>query len=135
MGAGSARPVVSTTMRLNGETSPLARLRNSSLMVRHQVAAHRAAQAARVQRHHAFVVGLLDQQMVEADLAELVDDDGGVGQFRPAQQLVAAGWSCRCRGSPSARSRECAASAAFCGSLIETSCVRGSRPPEALDLP
>ena len=54
----------------------------------HEVAAHRAAQAARVQRHHAFVVGLLDQQMVEANLAELVDDDGGVGQFGPAQQLV-----------------------------------------------
>ena len=54
----------------------------------HQVAAHRAAQAARVQRHHALVVGLLDQQMVEPDLAELVDDHRGVGELRPAQQLV-----------------------------------------------
>src|SRR5260370_35300645 len=34
VGVGSARPVVSTSMRLKLGTSPLARLRNSSLMVR-----------------------------------------------------------------------------------------------------
>src|SRR5579862_315085 len=34
MGAGSARPVVSTTMRLKLLTSPLERFRNSSLIVR-----------------------------------------------------------------------------------------------------
>ena len=48
-----------------------------------QIAAQRAAQAAALQQHH-VVVDRLDQQMVEADLAELVDDDGGVGERRVA---------------------------------------------------
>ena len=40
------------------------------------VAAHGAAQAAAVQQHD-ILARPLDQQMVEADLAELVDDDRG----------------------------------------------------------
>ena len=43
-----------------------------------QIAAHGAAQAARLQQHH-VVADIFDQQMVERDVAELVDDDGGVG--------------------------------------------------------
>ena len=52
-----------------------------------QVAAHGAAQAAGAQQDH-VLVDPLDQQMVEADLAELVDDDHGVGQGRIAQHPV-----------------------------------------------
>ena len=56
-----------------------------------EIAAHGAAEATRIQGDHAFVVGFLDQQMVETDLAELVNDHRGVGQLRPAQQLVEEG--------------------------------------------
>ena len=45
----------------------------------HEVAADRAAQAAGLQRHEAFVARL-DQVVVEADLAELVDDHRGAGE-------------------------------------------------------
>ena len=48
-----------------------------------EVAAQGAAQAAALQQHDA-VVDRLDQQMVEADLAELVDDHGGLGERRVA---------------------------------------------------
>ncbi|MCY1241412.1 hypothetical protein D9M72_543090 [compost metagenome] len=44
-----------------------------------KLAAHRAAETARLQEHHG-VVDALDQVMVEADLAELVDEDSGVGK-------------------------------------------------------
>ena len=65
---------------------PLSRPRSSFSSVVDQVAAHGAAQAAGREQHHA-VLDVLDQQMVEADLAELVDDDGGLGQRR----ILAAG--------------------------------------------
>ena len=52
-----------------------------------EVAAQRAAQAARRQQHD-VVVDLLDQEMIEADLAELVDDHRGVGERGIAQQAV-----------------------------------------------
>ena len=45
------------------------------LQRQHQVAAHRAAQAARLQLDEALLAGL-DQIVVEPDLAELVDDHG-----------------------------------------------------------
>ncbi len=53
----------------------------------HEIAAQVAAQAAARQHHH-VAVDLLDQQMVERDVAEFVDDDGGVAQIRVAQQPV-----------------------------------------------
>ena len=40
-----------------------------------------------LQQHH-VVVDIFDQQMVERDLAELVDDDGGLGERRIFQQAV-----------------------------------------------
>ena len=41
----------------------------------------------RLQQHH-VVADIFDQQMVERDLAELVDDDGGLGERRILQQCV-----------------------------------------------
>ena len=53
----------------------------------HELAADRAAQAAARQQDH--VVGdLLDQQMVEPDVAELVDQNGGAGERGVGQQPV-----------------------------------------------
>ena len=52
-----------------------------------QFAAHRAAQAAVGQLDDA-VGRLLDQQMVDRHVAELVDDDGGVGERRILEQPV-----------------------------------------------
>ena len=52
-----------------------------------EVAAERAAQASGGQQHDIFV-DLLDQQVIEADLAELVDDDRGVGERGIAQQAI-----------------------------------------------
>ena len=52
-----------------------------------QVAAHGTAQAAALQQNHVVVDGL-HQEMVEADLAELVDDHRGVGERRVAHQRV-----------------------------------------------
>ena len=46
-----------------------------------EIAAHRAAQAAVGELDDA-VGRLLDQQMVDRDVAELVDDDGRVGERR-----------------------------------------------------
>ena len=53
---------------------------------RHQVAADGAADAAAGQVDDAFVGGF-DQQVVEPDLAELVDDDGGILERRIAQDF------------------------------------------------
>ena len=52
-----------------------------------EIAAQGAAQAAALQQHHVVVDGL-HQQMVEADLAELVDDDGGAGERGIADEPV-----------------------------------------------
>ena len=50
-----------------------------------QVAADGAAQTAAVHQQHAFL-GMLDQVVVEADLAEFVDEHGGVAQGGRFQQ-------------------------------------------------
>jgi hypothetical protein len=55
-----------------------------------EIAAHRATQAAGRQQDHAVIDGL-DEKMIEADLAELVDDDDGVGKGRIAQKTVQEG--------------------------------------------
>ena len=52
-----------------------------------QIAAQRAADAA-ARQHRDFAVDLLDQQMIEAHLAELVDDDGAVRHARMTQEFV-----------------------------------------------
>src|SRR5262249_10504806 len=52
-----------------------------------QIAAHLAAQAAGRERDDA-VVALLDQLVIEADLAKLVDDDGRSREVRLAQQMT-----------------------------------------------
>ena len=52
-----------------------------------EIAAHRAAEAAAGQQHH-VAADVLDQQMIETDLAELVDQHGGVGERRVLQQPV-----------------------------------------------
>jgi hypothetical protein len=52
-----------------------------------QIAPDRAAQAAR--RHlDDVLVRALDQQVIDPDIAELVDDDGGVGEKRILQQEI-----------------------------------------------
>jgi hypothetical protein len=81
MGAGSAEAGGLDHHALERRHLALGALEEQLAHGAHQVAAHRAAQAARVQRHHALVVGLLDQQVVEPDLAELVDDHRGVGKL------------------------------------------------------
>ena len=53
----------------------------------HQVAAHGAADAAVVHLEH-FFVGVDDQLVVDADLAELVDDDGEFLAVRLRQDAV-----------------------------------------------
>ena len=57
------------------------------LQGRDQVAAHGAAEAARREQDHALV-GRLDEEVIETDLAELVDDDDGALEGRVAQQIV-----------------------------------------------
>ena len=52
-----------------------------------QIATDGAAQAARGHEQH-VAIGGLDQQMIESDLAELVDDDHRVGEGRIFQKRV-----------------------------------------------
>ena len=54
---------------------------------RDQVAAHGAAQAAGAEQDHPLI-DRLDQQVVEPDLAELVDDHHRVGERRIAEEAV-----------------------------------------------
>ena len=49
----------------------------------HEIAAHRAAEAAGVEQHH-VLRRRGDEQVVDADLAELVDDDRAVARARAA---------------------------------------------------
>ena len=79
-GAGSARPVVSSTTRRN-VARPLSRSRSSFSSA--------STRSPRSVQHRQPLCSstmpspiVLDQQMVEADLAEFVDDDGGVGERR-----------------------------------------------------
>ena len=86
-GAGSARPVVSMTTRVSAcDPAGLQAVDQIGQRV-DQVAAHRAAEAAVGELDDA-VRRLLDQQMVDRDVAELVDDDGRVGERRILQQPV-----------------------------------------------
>ena len=53
----------------------------------HQIAADRAAHAARTHQHH-VAVDLLDEKMVEADLAEFIDEDERIGERRRGEQSI-----------------------------------------------
>ena len=66
---------------------PLSRRRRRSSSVGDEVAPDRAAEAAGREQDHA-VLDRLDEQVVEADLAELVDDHDRVGERRIAQEPV-----------------------------------------------
>ena len=66
-----------------------------------QILAHRAAQAAAGQLQH-LAFDEIDEVVVDRDLADLVDDDGGVGKRRVASGRGAAASSCRCRETRSA---------------------------------
>jgi len=85
-GAGSARPVVSSTARRKLMAS-IVEVAQQVFQGADEVAAQRAAQAAALQHHH-IVVDRFDEQMVKPDLAELVDDDDGVGERRVLQQAI-----------------------------------------------
>ena len=52
-----------------------------------QIAADRAADAARTHQHH-VAVKLLNEEMIEADIAKLIDQNQRVGQFGRNQQAV-----------------------------------------------
>ena len=52
-----------------------------------QAALEPAAQAPRIQQQH-VVLAALDEEVIEADLAELVHDDRGVRERRPPQKQV-----------------------------------------------
>ena len=73
IGPGSASPVVSITTRSNSGISPRSRRPSSPRNAPLQIVADAAADAAALQQHDRLVHAL-DQQMVEPDLAELVDE-------------------------------------------------------------
>ena len=54
----------------------------------HEIVADGAAQTARVQQDRFLIEQLLHQQVIDADLSELVDEHRGVAHLRMAQQRV-----------------------------------------------
>ena len=86
-GAGSARPVVSMITRFSVcDAAGLQPIDQIGERV-DEIAAHRAAEAA-VGKLDDPVGRTLDQQMVDRDVAELVDDDGRIGERRVLEQPV-----------------------------------------------
>ena len=77
--------MLSITSRRNGGSRPRSRRECRSLIAVESSPRMRAADAARLQHHH-FLVDALEQVVVEPDLAEFVDQYGGVGQRRVEQQ-------------------------------------------------
>ena len=87
IGAGSASPVVSIARRSKrGNRTALASAEQLADRIR-QIAPDGAAHAAALQDHR-LGVERLQQQMVEPDLAELVDQHRGARELRRAQQPV-----------------------------------------------
>ena len=87
IGAGSARPVVSSTTRSKAGSAPEFAARQHVAQRIEQIAAERTAHATapdedRVARHP------LVKQMVEPDLAPFVDEDQRAGEFRGAQKAI-----------------------------------------------
>ena len=86
IGPGSATPVVSTTTRANGGSSLALAPEVQALERLLQRIAERAAQAAGIEEHDVVLAAAVDEHVIEADLAQLVDDDCGVGERGLAQQ-------------------------------------------------
>ena len=84
IGPGSASPLVSMTMRRNGGSNPRSRSATSRRSVL-QVAARDAAGAA-VAEQHRRLGAVAHQRIVDADRAELVDDDGGAVSLRALKE-------------------------------------------------
>ena len=78
------------TMRSNALISPRLAPRQEIVDRVDQIAADGAAQAAGGHLDD-ILVGAFDQQMIDAGVAELVDDDGGIGEEGILQQLVQQG--------------------------------------------
>ena len=93
-------------MRPKRRMSPASRRSIRLRSVSREILAHRAAQAAARQFEH-LALDEIDEVMVDRDLADLVDDDGGVGKRRDRAARGAAASSCRCRETRSAASAEC----------------------------
>ena len=87
IGVGSASPLVSMRMRENGAPAPASRRATRSLRVRAR--SPRTAQQRQPPRkldHR--IVGRLDEEVVDADRAQLVDDDRGVAKpLRPEKPV------------------------------------------------
>ena len=67
--------------------APVVEIAQQRLQRVDQIAAHGAAQAARLQQHH-VVADIFHQQVIERDVAEFVDDDGGLAQRLVLEQAV-----------------------------------------------
>ena len=87
MGAGSARPVVSRTIRPKAGRAPEFAARHDVAQRLDEIAAQGAADAAAVDEDGVAGQRLV-QQMVEPDLAPFVDDHQRVGERRRAQEAV-----------------------------------------------
>ena len=86
IGAGSARPVVSTKTRSKSAIIFLT-LEDQALQGVEQIAAHRAAEAAAVQQN-GFLIDLGDEGVVDADLAEFIDNHRHPVHFRVLDQFA-----------------------------------------------
>src|SRR3954468_21933334 len=86
-GAGSAAPLVSMITRSKRGISPRARRPSRSAGVSCRAPGVGPAKAPGIEQDH-VVGGLRDQHVVEADLAELVDDHRGVGERGVLQRLI-----------------------------------------------
>ena len=86
-GAGSARPVVSSTTRRNGAMRPLSRFLQQILQRGDEIAANGAADATRTHHDH-VAVDFLDEQMIESDIAKFIDQHERVGEFGRGQQTI-----------------------------------------------
>ena len=75
------------TMRVNGTTDAFVAAPQQIVNGRREIAADFAAQAPGLQLDQA-VLARLDEFVVEADRAELVDDHGGARELRSAQQAA-----------------------------------------------
>ncbi len=89
---------VGEARRLDDDRVELALALHQPLDDADEVAAHGAADAAVVHLEH-FLVGADDELVVDADLAEFVDDHGVFAPVRLAQDAVEQASSCRRRDS------------------------------------
>ena len=105
---------------------------------RDQVAAHGAAQASRTEQDHPLV-HRLDQQVVETDLAELVDDHHRVGQRRVGEEAVQQRGFARAEKAGEHGERDRLGAAGLFGlghgaTAFEVECAASASPPEGVRL-